>query len=118
MNVVRIGRHKISPNAIVAVRSGHQTGRATLLVVCAMLLATLFSSGDMSLYLFGAALAVLLFEGVAHRREKLKVRLVLRDRRVITLPCLSDGDVEATLTRVKRIAAAPQDRRSTAGTPR
>ncbi|WP_406854869.1 hypothetical protein ABEG18_20310 [Alsobacter sp. KACC 23698] len=120
MNVVRIGRHEISPHSIVAVRNGHQTRGETLLVICAMLLITPFCSGVTSIYLFVAGLAVLLLECVAHRREKLKVRLVLRGERVITLSCLSHRDVEATVSRLMRIAAASQAAQASpsAGTPR
>jgi membrane glycosyltransferase len=104
MDAVTIGGHKISPGAIEQVNAGYKIERWKLLLIVAMLAMIPLCEPTLQFVLGLATIGLVLNEAVTYATERLTVRLKMRGKRVIVLPCLSPREVELTVTRVKSIA--------------
>lgn len=103
---IKIGGHPISPASIVAVEGGYRIELQTYLVV-ALTLVTMVMCGSMFRTVLGiSVLALVLVEGHAYLKDRLTVRVRLRDHRTLCLPCLTKRDLQLTLARVRSLAPA------------
>ncbi|GGH30613.1 hypothetical protein GCM10007036_41320 [Alsobacter metallidurans] len=106
MQGFKIGGQPISPASIVAFEGGYRIELQTYLVVALTLVMMALCGSTFRIVLGISVLALILVEGHAYLKDRLTVRVRLRDHRTLLLSCLSERDVQLTLARVRSIAPA------------